>query len=171
MDQNKYSSVEVILITAGGNSKTVVNYAKEFMESEEHNRKYQNHQIYLSLDCDDPKDILPVLVEASEYELLISNPLFEIWLLMYFEEVNKSLTKGHIEKHLSSYLHNGYKKADKGIISEIMQNGNVEKAIDNAMRLEEKYEEQGRHICKDVEKMNPYTSVHHLVEQFMLEIS
>ncbi len=97
--------------------------------------------------------------------------MFEIWLLMHFEEVDKKLRKKQLLEKLSSFLHTGYAKADEGQIRKIIQNGNVEKAIDNAERLEQKYAKEEKHICRDVEAMNPYTSVHHLVEQFMLEIS
>lgn len=77
--KNKYTEVEVVLETANGNAQTVLKYANSFMADEEHNRKFNTYGKYLVFDCDDPPDIQSVVLEAKEYELLISNYLFK-WL-------------------------------------------------------------------------------------------
>lgn len=66
---------------------------------------------------------------------------------------------------------NGYRKADAGIIREIIQQGNVDEAIKNASELAEMYRNAGMTVDRDVEQMNPFTNVHELIEQFMVEIS
>lgn len=169
--KNKYTDIEVILETANGNARTVLNFANEFMTDEKHNQKFSTYVKYLAFDCDDPPDIQAVVLAAAEYELLISNHLFETWLLMHFEDVEEKLSKGEIYRRLSFHLHGTYSKGHKGKTREIVRNGNVEKAIDNARILERRYAVEGKSIFTDIKDMNPFTSVYKLIEQFMVEIS
>lgn len=172
INQNKYTDVEVILETANGNAQTVLNCANNFMANEKHNQKFNNYGKYLAFDCDDPPNIQAVVsAAATEYELLISNYLFEIWLLMHFEDVEGKISKGKIYQRLSSHLNNSYSKGHKGKTREIIQTGNIEKAIDNAKSLEKQYAYEGKNIFANIEDMNPFTSVYKLIEQFMVEIS
>ena len=169
--KNKYTDVEVVLETAGGNAQTVLGYADSFMADEEHNRKFNTYGKYLVFDCDDPPNIQAVVQAAINYELLISNYLFETWLLMHFEDVEVKLSKREIYRRLSAHLHNTYSKGHKGKTREIVQNGNIEKAIDNAKALEQRYDEDGKSVLTNIKEMNPYTSIYKLIEQFMVEIS
>ena len=141
------------------------------MTDEKHNQKFSTYGKYLAFDCDDPPDIQAVVLAAAEYELLISNHLFETWLLMHFEDVEEKLSKGEIYRRLSFHLHGTYSKGHKGKTREIVRNGNVEKAIDNARILERRYAVEGKSIFTDIKDMNPFTSVYKLIEQFMVEIS
>ena len=172
MKGNKYTDIKVILETAGGNAQTVFNFAKKYMAEEENIRIFSTYGKYLVFDCDSPPDIQSVIKDACDYELLVSNLLFETWLLMHYEDVNDKLTKRQTYSRLSENLYcKNYKKGQKGIIREIIQNGEIEKAIDSAERLEKAYEEEGKSIFANIKEMNPYTSVYKLVEQFMAEIS
>ncbi len=171
INKNKYSDVEVVLESANGNAQAVLNYANEFMADEEHNKKFSNYGKYLAFDCDAPPDIQSVVLKAAGYELLISNYLFETWLLMHFENVENKISKREIYRRLSLYLHNNYSKGHKGKIREIVNNGNIEKAIDNARALEKRYMDEGKSILVNIKDMNPFTSVYKLIEQFMAEIS
>lgn len=169
--KNKYTDVEVVLEIAKGNAQTVLNYAKSFMSDEVHNRKFGVYGKYLAFDCDDPQNIQSVVQAANEYELLISNHFFETWLLMHFEDVEVKLSKREIYRRLSTHLHSSYFKGHKGKTREIVQNGDVGKAIDSAKALEQRYSNEGKSIFTSIKDMNPYTSVHKLIEQFMVEIS
>lgn len=169
--KNKYTDVEVVLETVGGNAKTVLNGANRFMADERHNQKFSNYAKYLAFDCDDPPDIQSVITAAAGYELLISNYLFETWLLMHFEDVEQSISKREIYQRLSSHLHETYSKGHRGKTREIIQNGNIDKAIDHARALEEQYAAEGKRISANIKEMNPFTSVYKLIEQFMVEIS
>jgi len=148
--KNKYTDVEVVLETAGGNAQTVLGYADSFMADEEHNRKFNTYGKYLVFDCDDPPNIQAVVQAAMNYELLISNYLFETWLLMHFEDVEVKLSKREIYRRLSAHLHNTYSKGHKGKTREIVQNGNIEKAIDNAKALEQRYDEDGKSVLTNI---------------------
>jgi hypothetical protein len=177
--KNKYTDVKVVIESANGNAQTVLYFANEYMEQEENNRKFASYGKYLAFDCDAPSDIQSVILDSysnnNEYQLLISNYLFETWLLMHFEDINERLSKKETYRRLKDRLHlneSYYKyKGNKGKIREIIKEGNIEKAIDNAKKLEKQYHEQGKTILLSINDMNPYTSVYKLVEQFMAEIS
>lgn len=169
--KSKYTDVEVVLETADGNAQTVLNYACNFLADERNNRKFSNYAKYLAFDCDDPPNVQSVIRAAADYELLLSNYLFEIWFLMHFEEVEKRLSKRETYRHLSEHLHSTYAKGNKGKTREIIQNGSIEKAISNAQRLDDKYKRDGKTVFSNIKEMNPYTSVYKLIEQFMIELS
>ncbi|MDQ2085217.1 RloB family protein [Herbivorax sp. ANBcel31] len=172
---NKYTDIKVEIQNVHGNSQTVYNYAEHFLSKEENNRKYMNYKKYLVFDCDDPPNIqsviLKILSSDTDYTLLVSNYFFEIWLLMYFEKVKFELRKNEISQKLNNHLSTNYKKGAKGIIREIILKGNVEKAIENAETLAKKYKSEGKTLSLNITEMNPYTNVHTLVKQLMMEIS
>ena len=168
INKNKYNNIEVILESANGNAQAVLNYADEFMDDETNVQKFRDYSKYLVFDCDAPQDIQSVILNAQKYQLLISNYLFETWLLMHFEEVTEEVSRRQIYRRLSAHLNNTYKKGQKGKTREIISNGNIEAAIDNARRLDEKYKKEGKNIFMNIKEMNPFTSVYELVEQFMI---
>ncbi len=171
INKNKYTDVEVISETANGNAQTVLNYAEEFMTDERNNRKFGTYGKYLAFDCDDPPNVQAVIKAAKDYELLLSNDLFEVWLLMHFEDVSVKTSKKEIYRRLSGHLRKEYNKGDSGTIREIIENGDIEKAIDNAKALEKEYSDKGKDVQTNIKEMNPFTNVYKLIEQFMLEIS
>ncbi len=171
INKNKYTDVEVVLESANGNAQTVLNYAIDFLSIEENNRKYSNYGKYLVFDCDDPPTIQNVINNASSFELLVSNYLFETWLLMHFEDVDDKLSKRKIYRKLSEHLNKDYTKGHKGKTRKIILTGSIEKAIDNAKVLVDRYENEDKTIFAHIDEMNPYTSVYKLIEQFMVEIS
>ena len=171
INRNKYTEVNVVLESAGGNAQAVLNFAKAYFALEENNQRYSTYGKYLAYDCDSPPNIQAVILASLDYQLLISNPLFETWLLMHFEEVDVCQTKRQTYRKLSEYLHSLYQKGHKGIVREIIQNGEIEKAIDNARRLEEVYSLEDMSAFSSIMNMNPFTTVYRLIEQFMAEIS
>lgn len=52
--KNKYTDIEVILQTASGNARAVLNCANKFMTEETHIQKYGTYGKYLAFDCDAP---------------------------------------------------------------------------------------------------------------------
>lgn len=171
MKKNKYTDIEVVLETANGNAQTVLNYANMFLSDERNNRKFHTYGQYLAFDCDAPINIQSVILAARKYELLISNYLFETWLLMHFEDVREKISRKEIYRRLSTHLKGTYAKGDQGKIREIVKNGRIEKAIDIARCLDKQYENEGKNVFINIKDMNPYTSVYKLIEQFMIEIS
>lgn len=62
---------------------------------------------------------------------------------MHFEDVEGKISKREICRRLSAHLNSAYSKGHKGKTREIVQNGNIEKAIDNARTLEKYYVDEG----------------------------
>lgn len=50
---------------------------------------------------------------------------------------------------------------------EIFQKGNIEKAIENAIELEEHYKNSNKNLPAQINEMNPYTTVHSLIMQWI----
>lgn len=171
ISSNKYSEIEVKLEDAHGNARAVLNYANDFLCKDENNAKFSNYGKYLVFDCDAPNDIQNVICEAHSYKLLVSNYLFETWLLMHFEDVNTKITKKQTYKHLTEHLQTEYKKGHKGITRAIIQKGDLAKAIANGRELEQKYKAENKSILTNINDMNPFVSLHCLIEQFLIAIS
>jgi hypothetical protein len=175
IEKNKFNDVRIEIESADGNSRRVLKFADDYLTVEDNNRKYSNYKKYLVFDCDAPPNIQKIIdkicLSENGYEMLVSNYLFETWLLMHFENVTEKISKEHTYKRLSEHLVNEYKKASSGLIREIIQNGSVEEAMKNAERLAEKYSQEGKNICNSIGKMNPYTNVNILVEQLLAVIS
>lgn len=173
--KNKFTDIQVRIEPARGNARTVLNYANSFLEKEANNRKFASYGKYLAFDCDDPPNIQGVIADSQagryHYVLLITNPLFETWLLMHFENVDQPLGNKTIEDRLAVYLKRPYKKADPGCISRIIQTGDLEKAIDHAKALADRYRAEDKSIFENIDAMNPYTNVYRLVEQLLMAIS
>lgn len=178
-DSNKYTHIKMELMKADGNAKTVFNYAESFLYEEENSSKYNIYEKYLVFDCDDPPEIQEVINEMmnskNEYGLLLTNYLFELWMLMHFEIVDEPLRKSMIYKRLCDKLgietYKSKQKSSEGIIRQMIGDGqNVKNAIKNAKILEKMYDGKGLNIRTDIHKMNPFTSVHKLVEKILLEI-
>ena len=173
LNKKKYNDMRVVIESADGDAQHVLNFANEFMANEENQLKYGRYDQYLVFDCDAPSTIQKVIQDANKYELLVSNLFFETWLLMHFEDLEPTakLKKKKTFEQLSNHLSSPYEKANKGIIREILQKGNIENAIDNAKLLEKFYEDANLKMDSDIKKMNPYSSVYRFVEMLMFEIS
>lgn len=178
-NRDKYSHIQMEAINTEGNSRRVLNYANDFFDEGNNSSYYNNYDKYLVFDCDAPKDIQIVINDMANskhsYELLLTNLLFETWLLMHFESVDKSLTKFQTYKRILLALgvkeYKSKEKASLGLIRKAIGNGeNVKSAIQNAKSLDKKYSAENYNIFNDIVKMNPYTSVHILVEKILLEI-
>lgn len=173
LNSKKYNDMRVVTESADGNAQQVLNFAQNYMANEDNQLKYGGYDQYLVFDCDAPSTIQRVIQDAKEYELLVSNLFFETWLLMHFEDLEptSNLKKRKTFEHLSNHLSSPYKKANRGIIRQILQNGNIESAIENAKQLECFYEDANLKVESDIKKMNPYSSVYRFVETLLFEVS
>lgn len=164
---SKYNNLIIKIANASGNAKRVLDYANCFFKEDEARNKYKNFDRYLVFDCDAPPNIREVIEiskkSSNEYKLLISNPNFELWLLMHYENVNKKLTKSQINKKLKERMNvKKYLKGSTGHISKIVGDGSrTILAIENAKKLEKRYISLE---INDIKKMDPYTTVHRLME-------
>lgn len=173
LEKNKYTDVKIIVNTVGGNSVTVIKCAQDFFKNGNNCSHFMNYDKYLVFDCDDPSGSIQKVIQdimdknEHQFKLLISNHSFEIWLLMHFENVYEKRSKSQTMEDLSKYLRHEYKKADEGTMREIFQKGNIEKAIENAIELEEHYKNSNKNLPAQINEMNPYTTVHSLIMQWI----
>ena len=174
-DSGKYNDVIILTQNAKGNAQAVLNFAESFLSEEKSNREYSKHEKYLVFDCDAPPNIDSVICNAqqstNDYILLVSNHFFETWLLMHFEDIDEALSKRKTYERLSNHLSAHYEKARKGLTREILQNGDINKAIEFARSLEKAYSSNGKSISSSIHEMNPYSNVYTLVEQLLALIS
>ena len=178
-NRSKYSHIEIEFEKANGNARTVLNCANSFLQEKNNCAKYSTYEKYLVFDCDDPSDIQEVILDMKKsnhsFILLLSNVLFETWLLMHFEILDEKLKKSEIIKKLKNSLgisrYTSKVKSSTGIIRQIIGNGDaVRCAIKNAKDLDEKYKKADYNVGENIDKMNPYTTVYDLVEKILMEI-
>lgn len=104
---------------------------------------------HLVFDCDSPKTIQDLILKMKEskhnYILDYSNLLFEIWLVMHFQDIKptENYKKRKIYNLMKDFLkvaeYNSKVKADKGTIGIILgSDGNkkIRDAIENAKEIE-----------------------------------
>lgn len=180
-EKSKYTNIalEIEMQNVHGNAQTVYKYAEEFLQDGENAKKYKDFDKFLIFDCDDPKDISSVLKDmlnsAQNYKLLLTNLLFETWLLMHYEIVDSNISKSQIYKKMADHLgcikYSSKEKANKGNIRKIIGDGqNIKEAIRNARNLENEYKNKIEDLVANIEILNPYTKVHLFIEQLLYEI-
>lgn len=176
-NQNKYAHLDIESIPAEGNAQRVLNFAEEFLQDESNLHKYVLYEKHLVFDCDAPTEIERVITDmlssTHNYILSLTNLSFETWLLMHFEQVEPSYTdtKTKISNRLEAALGKEYSKADSGLIRLIIGNGdNLRNAILHAHVLEERYRNLNLSLEKDIRQMNPFTTVHSLMERILNEM-
>lgn len=170
---SKYNNLVIKIANAEGNAQRVLNYGNDFFNKEENRMRYKNFDRYLVYDCDAPSNIQEVIKDSLEsinnYKLLVSNPNFEIWLLMHYENINNKLSKYEIEKKLKERLNiEKYNKASEGYTRKIVGDGSrVKLAIENARKLDQEYQLEKLEIPNDITMMDPYTTVYRLMERII----
>lgn len=175
-DKSKYSHIDIELVNVGSDAKAVYEKAEQVLI--ETPNKYSLYDKYIVFDCDAPEDCIEDVIRDmknsdKEYKLLLTNIVFEVWLIMHFEELTNSITKTKSYVKMANYLgvdkYRSKEKASEGTIRKVIGDGsNVRKAIENAKTIELKYKDSD--IEKNLKDMNPYTTVHTLVEKILFEI-
>ena len=109
---------------------------------------HEKDRDYLVYDIDAPR-MLEKLQKIPDVELIASNPCFEIWLLMHFQEQKGELNSRECEEKLAQHIGN-YKK------------GEINKTL--RKQLDSKQEKAVNRACKLKAYKNPSTRVHHLIK-------
>ena len=100
-----------------------------------------------------------------------SNEAFELWYLLHLIYFDNAIRRTEYQKMLEEQLSKKmgqpfkYVKNSKEMFSILAQYGNIDFAIDNAVRLEEIWEGQ-----EDYANHKPCTKVHHLIIELRLLI-
>ncbi|MGN0595190.1 MAG: RloB family protein [Hominimerdicola sp.] len=178
--KSKYDDIEIQTKLAGANAQAVFNMAEKFFEDDKNKQDFSDYEKYLVFDCDAPPTILKVINDAessdNEYKLLISCLIFEVWLLMHFEDVEgDKLSKNTTYRKMSEYLRiDKYTKHknDAEIIPEIIyKKGNIENAISTSKKLRNSYLQCNMNIETIIEEKLPYSQVDILVSQLVNAIN
>jgi hypothetical protein len=154
--------VEVVIDDEGGVPKTLVERASQRKKAaaKEAERLRDDNIAYDEVWCVFDVDEHPNLPDARQQardngiELAISNPCFELWLVLHFCDQN-----AHVErKPLCSLLRKHIPRYRKEVVFEIFKPGH-EDAIRRAKQLEKRRIDDGN------EGGNPSTRVYRLVER------
>jgi hypothetical protein len=133
----------------------ILKYVKKFIRDE---KLKKDDEVWIIVDVDDRNktDFQPLhqwAAKKENYGLAISNPCFEYWLLLHFEEGHNICGLKHCLDRLKTHLPN----YEKSHINEEQLKSKVYEAIDNA---------KNRYISCNKELFNGNcTTVHFLVEK------
>lgn len=144
-------------IEPGGTPKTLVERAKKLRDEAAASRDPNDH--YEHVWCVFDVDEHPFLKEARQQAravgipIAVSNPCFELWALLHFQEQN-----AHIERHpVQSACRQHMPGYEKDLPCDVLLSLR-HKAIDRAKRLDERHERDQNPGA------NPSTSVYRLIE-------
>ena len=118
-----------------------------------HNFETSPVKIVLVIDKDNTS--LKSLCEGSNYELVFSNKCFELWLLLHYERVTRTLDAKQLIEQLEHHLSKEYIKTDKKTITAIS-------------RLYAQALSNSDHMASIVNNfdINPYTNVNGFLRTF-----
>lgn len=154
--------VEVLIDSEGGAPKTLVeraairkkNSEEEARRERDENLKYD--EIWCVFDVDQHPHIPDARQQARDngINLAISNPCFELWLLLHFREQNAHIERKPVATLLRTHIRNYHKH----VPFEVLRDGYTE-AVQRAKLLDRRRAEI------DTESGNPSTSVYLLTER------
>jgi hypothetical protein len=160
-----HNSLLHVEVKPGGMApKTLVDFAvdlKQEAETEAHrgnddNLKYDEIWCVFEVDMHERLPDAKQKANANQIELAISNPCFELWLLLHFQDQRQ-----HIERHQAQSACRAHMpRYEKQVPFELVFPHHQE-AVDRAIALDEWQRQQGR------PGGNPSTGVHRLTERIM----
>jgi hypothetical protein len=160
--QERNRLVDVIIDDHGGVPKTIVERAaalkkdadKEAQRSRDDNLKYD--EVWCVFDLDDHPNVPDARQQArdNQIEIALSNPSFELWLLLHFCDQNAHIDRKAALSALKKYI----SKYDKHVPFELLQS-RYSQAVNRARLLEKRGIEIGE------EGGNPSTTVYRLTER------
>ena len=124
-----------------------------------HNFETSPVKIVLVIDKDNTSSAdlttLKSLCEKNNYELVFSNKCFELWLLLHYEKVTRTLDAEQLIEQLEHHLSKEYKKTDQKTITVI--SSLYAQALSNS-----------DHMASIVNNfdINPYTNVNRFLRTF-----
>lgn len=156
--------VEVEIVPECGGPKPLVELAVERKKSAEkearrHRDPYQKYdEVWCVFDVDNHPNLVEAKRQAQDngLKLAISNPCFELWIVLHFQDQRAYQDRGWIQSKCREYL-SGFAKA---VPYEKVQ-PNYQDALERATALMRWQEEQGRHDA------NPSTGVYKLTERIV----
>lgn len=139
--KSKYrlSNVKTKVVIGTGQSKTLVEYAKKFIDNLSNTEKANIERVFIVFDKD-YESVSAIsaaysLAKQYQYDICYSNASFELWLLAHYQEIQstKKWTIPELEKELTKILElDDYvkHKANKLTINKIFSNlDNIKKNL------------------------------------------
>jgi hypothetical protein len=116
-------------------------------------------EVWCVFDVDDHPHIQDARQQARDngIKLAISNPCFELWIVLHFEDQRKAIDRAKLQRVCQKYIP-GYQK---DVPFEKLK-PHYEAAVQRALDLESWQKTRG---CSD--ETNPWTGVHHLTEMLI----
>jgi hypothetical protein len=161
-DRHRTRLVEVIVNQEGGVPKTIVERAAEAKKAAE--RLARRHgdaflrfdEVWCVFDVDQHPNVREAInqAQANGIRLAVSNPSFELWLLLHFQDQRAHVERGHVHDACRVHMHE-YKKDPP---MEMLY-PRYDAAVARASTLEKWQHENGRN------RANPSTEVHKLTER------
>ena len=152
--------VRLEVIGLGGDPKAVVERAvkESKMVKGDLNAKDDTFCAMFDRDGHLRFDAAKDMAHANRIHLAVSDPCFELWGILHFQDQDASLDRADCQKKLEA-LCSGYKKAGEKVFDdpEVIENC-YELAVERAEKLLRRREEEDR------PEGNPSTSVHRLTE-------
>jgi hypothetical protein len=154
--------VDIIIEKGGGTPKSVVERAVAMKRESEKEaaRRGDDLLAYDEVWCVFDVDEHPMLKEAqqqardNEIKLAISNPCFELWFVLHFQEQNAHIHRHDVQRMCRAHL-KGYKKeANYADLRE-----GYPQAVERAAKLEERHARDGQ------PGVNPSTAIYRLTER------
>lgn len=156
--------VHIEVVPGGSNPKTLVDYAVERKQEAERkarrekddNLRYDEIWCVFDVDLHEHIPEAKQKAHANKINLAISNPCFELWLLLHFQEQSAHIERHHVQSACRGHIP-GY---DKEVPFELIF-PRYREAVQRAEALEHWQETRG---CAGE---NPSTGVHRLTERIM----
>lgn len=165
-----FSSRECIIKFSTGNHTDPVGMTNDliqYMKKMNFNLEDED-KAYLLLDTDVNEnkkqqiELAKRICKNENINLITSTPTFEIWYLLHFDFTTKTYQSSkEVKKQIKNKIDNYTENMD---IFEILED-KLKQAIENANNLE-KFQKNNHKNLED-ESCNPYTSVHHLVNELI----
>ncbi len=143
----------------GRNTLALVAYTEKFVNYS--NKQYE--KVWVVFDKDDYND--EQFNDASRnccYNVLWSNPNFELWLLLHFRKVTNYITKDAVFDYLNKEFQKNnlglYRKNDKEIFEKVSNCDRLGVALENAKKM------VGKNDNLKPSESNPMTMVYKIVD-------
>jgi hypothetical protein len=154
--------VEIVINDEGGVPKTIVERAVALKRSAESEARRQRDnylkydEVWCVFDIDAHPNVQAALQQARANGILtaVSNPCFELWLLLHFQEQFAHLRRDQAQAACRGHIANFEKLVPFGVV-----HANYAEALNRAIALERWQHEQAR------DGGNPSTGVHKLTER------
>lgn len=150
--------VEIVPKEPGASEpKDIVCNLDEFIK-EKYDYKSEHDEMWVIWDREKvearKKDILEMIPTCKEknYNIAMSNPLFEFWLLLHVADINDyknddlyanekvNNCRRFIDKELSNLLENGYNKKKNKFNKDIVSRSNIMRAVEQEKLFENEFE-------------------------------